>query len=179
MKKPQIYGCSYTDVANYNCRMINEMVEINGDLTKSVWHKAEKSCRFVDMVTGEPGLYDTRAAALWNSEYLYFGFWAEEPYVCATQNERDSIIFLENDLEIFISGEECYYELELNALNTVYEVFFIWKDSYKKGGKFDIPEFDVHKESAMTFGGDYDRTGSSFWRSKWVMGNWLLVIGNW
>ena len=73
------------------------------------------------------------------------------------------LFFLKNDLEVFIDGGDCYYELEVNALNTVYEVFFIWKDAYKKGGRFDVAEFDVHKEKAMTFGGDYDRTGSSFW----------------
>jgi hypothetical protein len=89
---------------------------------------------------------------------------AEEPFVEAQLTERDSIIFLENDLELFIDGGDCYYELEINALNTLYEVFFIWKDAYKKGGKFDIPAFDVHQSQAYTFGGDYDRTGASFWK---------------
>jgi glucokinase len=30
--------------------------------------------------------------------------------------------------------------LEVNALNTVYEEFFIWRDAYTKGSKFDIPK---------------------------------------
>ncbi len=88
---------------------------------------------------------------------------AEEPFVAATQEQRDFIVFLENDLEIFIDGGDCYYELEVNALNTVYEVFFIWKDAYQRGSRFDCAEFDVFKEKAMTFGGDYDRSGSTFW----------------
>lgn len=176
MKIKNQYGCDETDVANYTSHMITGMIEVNGDLNKPLWQKAVKSSRFVDMVTGEPGLYDTRAAILWNMDYLYVAFWAEEPFVSATQKERDSIVFLENDLEIFISSEECYYELELNALNTVYEVFFIWKDSYKKGGKFDVAEFDVHKDTAMTFGGDYDRTGSSFWRGRHQRGlRWAFL----
>jgi hypothetical protein len=130
------------------------------------------------MVTGQPGLYNTQAAVLWNSEYLYIGFWAEEPFVRATQKERDSIVFLENDLEVFIDGGDCYYELEINALNTIYEVFFIWRDAYQKGGKFDVPEFDVLDPLAMTFGGDYDRTGETFWRGRhprglrWAFLNW-------
>ncbi len=65
---------------------------------------------------------------------------------------------------MFIDGGDCYYELEVNAANAVYEVFFIWKDAYTKGGRFDIPEFDVHGPQAYTFGGDYDRSGASFWR---------------
>jgi hypothetical protein len=160
MKK---YGCDDNEIAHYTSRKINGPVEINGDLEKPVWKNAVKSPRFVDMVNGEPALYDTRTAVLWDDQNLYIAYWAEEPYVVATQKERDSIIFLENDLEVFIDGGDCYYELEMSALNTVYEVFFIWKDAYKKGGKFDVPEFDVFKEKAMTFGGDYDRSGKDFW----------------
>jgi hypothetical protein len=128
------------------------------------------------MVTGEPGLFDTRSAALWNDNNLYIAFWAEEPFVSAVQKERDSIIFLENDLEVFIDGGDCYYELEVNALNTVYEVFFIWKDAYQKGSRFDVPEFDVFKETAMTFGGDYDRSGETFWWGRHPRGlRWAFL----
>jgi len=176
MKSELQYGCNEKDLADYTCHRINESIMINGDLTKSLWLKAEKSKRFVDMVTGDPALYDTRAAALWNDEYLYIALWAEEAFVNATQKERDSIVFLENDMEVFIDGVDCYYELEINALNTIYEVFFIWKDAYKKGGKFDVPEFDVFKKTSMTFGGDYDRTGSSFWWGKHPRGlRWAFL----
>lgn len=160
------YGCSDNEIAHYTSAKINGTIEIDGNLNKPVWQNAVKSPRFVDMVNGDPAFYDTRTAVLWDDENLYIGFWAEEPYVIATQKERDSIIFLENDLEVFIDGGDCYYELEMSALNTIYEVFFIWKDAYKKGGKFDVPEFDVHKEKAMTFGGDYDRTGKDFWLGR-------------
>ena len=75
------------------------------------------------MATGKPALYETQAAALWDDDNLYIGFWIEEPYPAATQTERDSLIFRENDVEIFIDGGDCYYEFEINALGTVYEVF--------------------------------------------------------
>lgn len=149
--------------ASYMCHKTPVPISIDGNLDKPAWQNAVRSPRFVDMVTGEPGMFDTRAAALWDDDYLYVAFWADEPCVAATLTERDSLVFLENDLEVFIDGGDCYYELEVNALNTIYEVFFIWKDAYKKNGRFDVPEFDVFKEKAMTFGGDYDRTGSHFW----------------
>jgi hypothetical protein len=164
------------EITSYTCRKISGGIEINGDLSKPEWTHCEKSGRFVDMVTGEPGWFDTRSAALWDEENLYIAFWAEEPFVNATQKERDSIVFLENDLEVFIDGGDCYYELEVNALNTVYEVFFIWKDAYKKGSRFDVPEFDVFKEKALTFGGNYDRTGDSFWWGKHPRGlRWAFL----
>lgn len=176
MNGQKTYGCNGNEITNYTCRKIAKGIEINGDLGKPEWDNCEKSARFADMVTGEPGLYDTRSAALWDDENLYIAFWAEEPFVSAAQKERDSIIFLENDLEVFIDGGDCYYELEVNALNTVYEVFFIWKDAYKKGSRFDNAQFDVFKEKAMTFGGDYDRTGDSFWRGSHPRGlRWAFL----
>jgi len=153
-----------TNKADYIAKKIKETITIDGNINKEIWRQASWSKRFVDMVSGEPGMYNTQSAILWNDTYLYIAFEAEEPFVDARLTERDSIIFQENDLEVFIDGGNCYYELEVNAANTIYEVFFIWKDAYKKGGVFDIPQFDVHQKDAYTFGGDYDRTGASFWK---------------
>jgi hypothetical protein len=149
---------------DYIAKKIATAIAIDGNIEKEVWRQANWSKRFVDMVSGDAGMYNTQCAILWNDTYLYIAFRAEEPFVSATLTERDSIIFLENDLELFIEGKDCYYELEVNAANTLYEVFFIWKDAYIKYGRFDIPPFDVHQHQAYTFGGDYDRNGASFWK---------------
>ncbi|MEI7583667.1 MAG: carbohydrate-binding family 9-like protein [Saprospiraceae bacterium] len=149
---------------DYLAKRTTELIDIDGNIHKEVWQKAEWSKRFVDMTTGDSGMYNTQTAILWNDTHLYIAFVAEEPFVEAKLTERDSIVFLENDLEVFIDGDDCYYELEINAANTIYEVFFIWKDAYTKGSKFDIPQFDVHRPQAYTFGGDYDRNGATFWK---------------
>ncbi|TAE50676.1 MAG: hypothetical protein EAZ89_11595 [Bacteroidetes bacterium] len=149
---------------NYQAQKIHAPILIDGDVTKSVWQQATWSPRMGDMVTGQAGLYNTQAAVLWSDTHLYIAFQVEEPFLEAHLTERDSIIFLENDLEVFIDGGDCYYELEVNAANTVYEVFFIWKDAYTRGSRFDIPEFDLFHPQAYTFGGDYDRVGATFWK---------------
>jgi hypothetical protein len=149
---------------DYTARKIAADISIDGNIYKDVWQAAHWSHRFADMVTGAPGMYNTQTALLWNDTHLYIAFKAEEPFVNAALTERDSIIFLENDLELFIDGGDCYYELEVNAANTVYEVFFIWKDAWQPQGKFDTPQFNVHQAQAYTFGGDYDRSGASFWK---------------
>ncbi len=149
---------------DYTAKKIHSLIQVDGNMQKHQWQNAHWSKRFVDMVTGQPGMYNTQTALLWNNTHLYIAFIAEEPFVEALQTERDSIVFLENDLEVFIDGGNCYYELEVNAANTVYEVFFIWKDAYTKGSKFDVPEFDVHHPQVYAFGGDYDRSGATFWK---------------
>ena len=176
------------DRENYQIKRVNGPVRIDGDLTKAMWQKAEKSPRFVDAVGGTPGLYDTRAALLWDDEALYVGFWAEEPYPAATLTERDSLLWVENDLEVFIAGEDTYYELELNALGVIYEVFYLWRDAYPQydaGGKllsgktyFAKDRFDILKNGAVSFGGNFDRQDAHFWTGinprglRWVYRNW-------
>lgn len=158
----------------YNCRYTKTKPGMNGRVDAGPWAEAEWSPRFVDMVTGAPGWWDTRAAALWDEEALYVGFRVEEPFVRAELTERDSLIFQENDIELFIDGGDWYYELEVNARNTLYEVLFVWKDS----PLLARPEFDPRGREALTFGGDYDRKPGSFWRGthprgpRWAFLDW-------
>jgi hypothetical protein len=164
----------------YNARRLETLLPLDGSLAGEPWKRAKKSPAFVDMASGKPALLDTRASVLWDDEHLHVGFWVADPYPRALLTERDSLIFRENDIELFIDGGDCYYELELNALNTVYEVFFIWKDAYRKGGVFDTPEFDVFNPRALTFAGDYDRRPESFWWGthprgpRWAFLDWDL-----
>ena len=163
------------ETTQYTCYRTPSPITIDGDLKKSVWQNACKSARFVDMISGVPGFFDTRAAALWDDEALYIAFWIEEPFVEARLTQRDSTIFQENDVEVFIDGGDCYYEFEINALNTVYEVFFIWKDAFHN---FDQKEFDVHSRQAYTFGGNHDRDAATFWSGnhprglRWAFTDW-------
>jgi hypothetical protein len=159
----------------YTCYRTPLPIKIDGDLTKTAWKRARKSSRFVDMISDTPGFFNTQAAALWDEEALYIAFWIDEPFVEASLTKRDSAIFQENDVEVFIDGGDCYYEFEINALNTVYEVFFIWKDAFSK---FDQTEFDVHSRQAYTFGGNHDRDAATFWRGshsrglRWAFTDW-------
>ena len=120
------------------------------------WQKAPKSRRFVDLVSGVPGFLETRMASLWDDENLYVAFWVEEPNVRARLTERDSFVWTENDVEVFIGGEDCYYEFQINALGTIYEVFYIWQDAYERGSRFDVPEFDLATRRVDVLGGFQD-----------------------
>ena len=160
----------------YTCRRSPHLVPLDGRLTDPVWARVERSPRFVDMVTGDPGFFDTRAAAVWDDECLHVGFWCDEPFPEAHVTERDGIVFAENDVELFIDGGDCYYELELNAANTIYEVFFVWQDAYRRGGRFDVPAFDLVERRALSFAGNEDRQTSTFWRGTHPRGaRWAFL----
>ncbi len=141
------------DPAHYTCYRAAGPIHVDGKLDEPSWLQAPKSNAFVDIVTGQPAWFDTRVAILWDDDNLYFGFTAEEPNVTATLTERDSRIYEDNDVEVFIGARDAYYEFEINALNTIYEVFWIWKDALHTGSPYFVPEFDPRKHPTMTLDG--------------------------
>jgi hypothetical protein len=141
------------DLARYTCYRARGPIRVDGRLDEPDWAAAPKSSPFVDIVTGEPAWFDTRVALLWDDHALYFGFTAEETDVRATLTERDSKIWLDNDVEVFIAGQNAYYEFEINALNTVYEVFWIWKDMYRSGSPYNVPEWNPKGRKTMVLDG--------------------------
>ncbi|QQO09746.1 carbohydrate-binding family 9-like protein [Breznakiella homolactica] len=163
-------GISEDRLAHYTCCRTSGPITIDGDLEKPVWKNAQKSRRFVDLVSGEPGFLDTRIATLWDDKNLYVAFWLDEPFLRASQTERDSFIWFDNDIEVFFDGEDCYYEFEVNTYNTIYEVFFIYQDALKKGGRFDTPEFDLYNRNVDILCGfqDASRIGKHPRGKRWA-----------
>jgi len=150
---PAGFPCNPEEIAHYTAYRTTEAVHIDGRLDERCWQAAPRSPRFIDILTGKPTLYDTRAAVLWDEENLYVGFWVEEPKVKASLTKYGSHIYENNDVEVFIAGQDTYYEFEINALNTVYEAFFIWKDAYEKGGYAEAPEFKRSNPKVRSFNG--------------------------
>lgn len=140
-------------IAHYTAYRIDAPPVIDGKLDEPAWRAAPRSPRFRDLKNGREAIHDTRAAVLWDDDNLYVGFWVEEPFVTATLTERDAPIYQNNDVEVFIAGKDNYYEFEINAFGTIYEVFFIWEEAYKRGGYDRIPEFSRDHELVRPFHG--------------------------
>lgn len=140
-------------IERYTAYRVDRPLLIDGHLDEPEWQSAPRSPRFRDLVHGEPGIHDTRAAVLWDADYLYIGFWVEEPNVTATLTDRDAPIFTNNDVEVFIAGRDTYYEFEINAFGTIYEVFFIWEEAYESGSYSKESLFDRNRPGVQPFNG--------------------------
>ena len=110
-------------------------------LDEPSWKFATTSPRFVDILSGQPVIHDTRATVLWDDQYLYVSYRVEEPFIHAKFTNHNDFIYQDNDVECFIAGPDAYYEFEINAFNTCYEVFFAWNDTFAKKGLATQPEF--------------------------------------
>ncbi|MFM1768905.1 MAG: hypothetical protein RJA22_1434 [Verrucomicrobiota bacterium] len=138
---PTVFPCPPEEVARYTAYRTDQPLRIDGRLDEAAWRHAPTSPRFVDILTGGRTLHDTRAMVLWDATNLYVGFRVEEPLVRAKYTNHNDPIYYDNDVEVFIAGRDAYYEFEVNAFNTCYEVFFIWAEAYERGGFAQAPEF--------------------------------------
>jgi len=121
----------------YECQRVVGPITIDGEITERAWDVALSSTAFVDIEGAhkDPPEFDTHFKMLWDDDYLYLAAMLEDPHVHGKLTQRDAIIFHDNDFEIFIdpNGDEReYYELEFNALNTVFDLFLV--RTYLRGG---------------------------------------------
>ena len=137
--------CRDENIPRYKAQRINSPPTIDGKLDEEVWEGATRSSRFIDLVHGTATRFDTRAAVMWDDQNLYVGYWVEEPDVRATLTRRDAPIYKDNDVELFIAGRDAYYEFEINAFATIYEVLFFWEEPFLRDRYGQLPAFDVTK----------------------------------
>lgn len=115
---------------NYVCYRAKGPLAIDGKLNEPSWEEAEWTEDFVDIegdLKSKPD-FVTKAKMLWDDEYFYFGAYLEETDLWASLTERDAVIFHDNDFEIFIDPDgdtHDYYEFEMNAFNTVWDLLVI------------------------------------------------------
>jgi hypothetical protein len=150
---------------HYVCYRTTKSLTIDGVLDESSWLKAAPTARFVDIEGNLKPLprFETHAYMLWDSTYFYVGARLVEPDVWGTLTQRDAVIYHDNDFEVFIDPDgdtHEYYELELNALNTVWDLLLI--RPYRDGGPavnaWDIQGLKtaVHIDGTLNTPGDVD-----------------------
>jgi hypothetical protein len=108
--------------------------------------------------------FRTRAKMLWDDRFFYIAAHLDEPHVWGTLTQHDSVIFQDNDFEVFIDPDgdnHQYYEIEINALNTEWDLRLV--KPYRDGGpalnEWEIPGLKtaVHIDGTLNDPSDTDR----------------------
>lgn len=140
------WGRNAMNPKGYVCYRAGTPLVIDGCLDKPAWDAASWTDDFVDIEADTQPLppLRTRVKMLWDDTYFYIAAQMEEPHVWATLTKHDSVIFQDNDFEIFIDPDgdnHDYYEIEINALNTVWDLRLV--KPYRDGGpalnEWEIP----------------------------------------
>ena len=139
-------------------------LNIDGKLDESSWQKAKDTEEFED-ISGKgfaAPKYKTTAKMLWDDDYLYVGAVLEEPNILAKLTKRDTIIYYDNDFEVFIDPDNDghnYFEIEVNANNVLFDLML--DKPYRVGGDFflqwDCPGIKPQRAASRLRGGGHPR----------------------
>ena len=155
----------------YQCYRAIGKITVDGKLDELDWQYASKTTDFVDIEGSLKPLPDqqTNVKMLWNDKGLYIGAVINEKDVWATLKERDSVIFHDNDFEVFIDPDgdtHDYYELEVNALATLWDLFLIMP--YRDRDQVAVNSWDVRNiELAVNVNGTLNNPADT--DSSWTV----------
>ncbi|MCE5250431.1 SUMF1/EgtB/PvdO family nonheme iron enzyme [bacterium] len=103
-------------------------ITIDGVITEKAWQDAKWTEPFEDHQSPyapEPWKM-TRVKILYDEKYLYIAAQLQEENVWGHITKRDSIVYYDNDFEIFLdptANAVDYFEFELTCLNTMFDMF--------------------------------------------------------
>lgn len=153
----------------YVCVRATGALAIDGRLDEPAWQNAAWTDAFVD-IEGDrkprPPLR-TRVKMLWDDHAFYIAAQMEEPHVWGTLTKHDSVIYHDNDFEVFLDPDgdnHDYMELEVNALNAEWDLLLV--RPYRDGGpaqdSWEVPGLKtaVHIKGTLNDSSDRDEAWS-------------------
>lgn len=152
----------------YICKKTHDKFKLDGRIDKDFWKSAPYTDYFVDIEGNNKPQprFKTRVKMLWDDENLYFAACLEGNEIWGTIDKRDDIIYYDNDFEIFIdpdSDSHLYYEFEINAKNTVWDLFLT--KPYRDNG-IPLNCWDIHGlQTAVYIDGDLNNPQAD--NKKW------------
>lgn len=151
----------------YSCRRAKGPLHLDGNIHKEFWKDVLFTDLFMDISGGgfPKPRFNTRAKMCWDDQNLYIAALLEGDEIWATLTERDSVIYQDNDFEVFMdpnSSTHTYMEFEMNALNTQWDLLLT--RPYRDGGR-SISCWDIKgAESAVHIEGTLNQPGE---KNKW------------
>ena len=128
----------------YLALKVLDSVIVDGLGNELSWKNAKWTDDFIDIEGDVIPKYRTRMKMIWGDDHLYFFVEMEEPHVWGTLKQRDTVIFYNNDFEVFIDPDgdtHDYLEFEMNALNTVWD---LWLTKPYRNHPKVIDGWDIH-----------------------------------
>jgi hypothetical protein len=131
---------SRDDPRAYTAQRATSKIEIDGALDDLAWTDAAWTEDFIDIEgTRKPAPpLRTRAKLAWDDANLYVAAEMADPRVWATMTQRDEPLYREQAFELFLDPDgdaRNYLELEVNPLNTVYDL--VMDKPYRDKGTAD------------------------------------------
>ena len=131
---------------HYVINKAKEALIVDGLANEEAWEDAVWTDLFMDIqgIEESAPYYNTRVKMLWDDSYFYVYAEMEDEHVWGDIEERDAVIFYNNDFEVFIKPNEFqpyYAEFEVNTLGTLWDLFLA--RPYRRNGPV-LDEWDMN-----------------------------------
>ncbi|WP_312482768.1 carbohydrate-binding family 9-like protein, partial [Sphingobacterium multivorum] len=125
----------------YYVHPATDAITIDGKDDEASWSKAPWTDSFKDIegLNKPVPTFKTQVKMLWDKENLYLFAKLQEPHIKGYLRQKDTIIYHDNDFEIFLKPNLFspeYIEIEINALNTVMDL--LMTKPYRFGGRANL-----------------------------------------
>lgn len=113
----KIYDCIYIEQSGFP------------SYDSSIWEEAAQAV-LVETKTGLLPKQRTIFSAMWDSESLLIRFICQDDFLCSDYKERDSEIYNQDVVELFITSDDIYHykELEQSPYNVQFDADIIYHD---------------------------------------------------
>ncbi len=115
------------EVPSYTALKTAGTIVVDGHLDEADWQRAPEII-LVETNTGNPVPLKSTVKALWDDEYLYVGFYFEDPDAWATLLKDEDPLWREEVAEVFIDPGgvgRAYYEFEINPVGAKVDLFVL------------------------------------------------------
>jgi hypothetical protein len=144
----------------YEVKRAATPITVDGKVDDAAWRTANvMEFQFPwDFQTGAK--QKTRARVLWDDQYLYVSYEAEDTDITAPHTQRDDPTYQDDAVEIFINpspAQHLYYGLEMNARGILYDYFCVYPLYYVKDFDMKGVKIAAVQDGTMDHPGDQDR----------------------
>lgn len=179
---PRRYAARHLQTSSSEHDRLAERIDIDGLLDESAWESTPWSEDFVDIQGPDhwsQPWFATKVKMRYDDAFLYIGAYLEETAIWANVTQRNEIVFLDNDFEVFVDADGSahnYKELEVNACNATWNLLL--NRPYRDGGHenstrvdpdFGFDMFGKGLKSAVFMKGRLNDPGKSVYSDLWAM----------
>jgi len=136
----------------YECRRRVGKIVIDGEINEPAWEKAQVINLFFVPESLDLAKAGTEARLLWDDTYLYVAIRAYDKDICYWGEERDSVIFRGDVLELFLKPSDnppYYYEIDFNPKNVIYDSY----SAYERAGQWRFSYWNAPIDSKVKIKG--------------------------
>lgn len=159
------------ELSSYTVTRTTGPITIDGKLDEADWIRA-KEFTLTDTITGKSVPLKSTVKFLWDDQYLYVGFYCEDPDAWANYTKEDDKLWEEEVVELFIDpagNGASYYEVEFNPVNARVDLFIINAGQRKNGAFQGWLDWDFkNMKNAVSVKGDGLKEGTKdeYWTAE-------------